>query len=61
VGRFVELEEELAGFSSAGYTGGRSPNRADALIWGLAELFPGMIKATKPLQSVVPLPVVNRW
>jgi predicted phage terminase large subunit-like protein len=61
VGRFVQLEEELAGFSSAGYTGGKSPNRADALIWGLAELFPGMIRATKPVQSVAPLPVVNRW
>jgi len=61
VGRFVQLEEELAGFSSAGYTGGKSPNRADALIWGLAELFPGMIKATKPVQNVAPLPTVNRW
>ena len=61
VGRFVQLEEELAGFSSAGYTGGKSPNRADALIWGLSELFPGMIRATKPVQNVAPLPVVNRW
>jgi phage terminase large subunit-like protein len=61
VGRFVQLEEELAGFSSAGYTGGKSPNRADALIWGLAELFPGMIKSTKPVQDAAPLPVVNRW
>jgi phage terminase large subunit-like protein len=61
VGRFVQLEEELAGFSSAGYTGGKSPNRADALIWGLAELFPGMVKATKPLPDAMPLPTVNRW
>lgn len=61
VGRFVQLEEELAGFSSAGYTGGKSPNRADALIWGLSELFPGMIRATKQAQNVAPLPVVNRW
>jgi phage terminase large subunit-like protein len=61
VGRFVQLEEELAGFSSAGYTGSKSPNRADALIWGLAELFPGMIKATKPAAQASPLPVVNRW
>jgi hypothetical protein len=61
VGRFVQLEEELAGFSSAGYTGGKSPNRADALIWGLAELFPGMVKSAKPVQDAAPLPVVNRW
>ena len=42
VGVFPKLEDELAGFSTFGYTGGGSPNRADALIWGLAELFPAM-------------------
>lgn len=42
VGLFPELEDELAGFSTFGYTGDDSPNRADALIWALAELFPGM-------------------
>lgn len=44
VGRFPELEEEMAGFSTYGYTGVRSPNRADALFWALAELFPGMTR-----------------
>jgi hypothetical protein len=47
VGQFHELEEELCGFSTVGYTGTGSPNRADALIWGLAELFPGMVKQKK--------------
>jgi phage terminase large subunit-like protein len=42
VGMFAKLEDELAGFSTAGYTGNRSPNRADALVWALAELFPAM-------------------
>jgi predicted phage terminase large subunit-like protein len=42
VGMFAKLEDELAGFSTIGYTGGKSPNRADALIWCLAELFPSM-------------------
>jgi len=44
VGRMTELEEELSGFSTHGYTGAKSPNRADALFWGLAELFPGVIR-----------------
>jgi phage terminase large subunit-like protein len=44
VGNFPELEDELAAFSTFGYTGTGSPNRADALIWALAELFPGMTK-----------------
>ena len=62
VGRFNELEEELSGFSTSGYTGSRSPNRADALIWALAELFPAIVKGPKK-QTVdfQPIPTVNRW
>jgi phage terminase large subunit-like protein len=39
-GRFPELEEELAGLSyGGGYHGpGRSPDRADAMVWALTEL-----------------------
>jgi len=44
VGYFTELEEELAAFSTVGYVGENSPNRADAWIWVLTELFPGMVK-----------------
>lgn len=59
-GRFVELEDELAGFSTTGYTGTGSPNRADALVWGLAELFPAI---TKPVEREFesPIPMVNNW
>ncbi|HOV56828.1 MAG TPA: phage terminase large subunit [Rhodanobacteraceae bacterium] len=46
VGMFAKLEDELAGFSTFGFTGAGSPNRADAHIWALAELFPAMT-ATK--------------
>jgi len=61
VGRFVEMEDELSGFSTNGYTGSKSPNRADALIWGLAELFPIMMQATKKKIEAHPLPIFNRW
>lgn len=44
IGYFRELEEELEGFSTYGYTGDKSPNRADALIWALTELFPGILR-----------------
>lgn len=44
VGCFPELEDELSAFSTNGYTGERSPNRADALVWALTELFPEIIK-----------------
>jgi hypothetical protein len=42
LGFFPELEEQLCGFTPAGYTGLRSPDRADAAIWGFSVLFPGM-------------------
>ncbi len=47
VGYFPELEEELAGFTTNGYTGDGSPNRADAFVWAFAELFPGIIAGKK--------------
>jgi hypothetical protein len=36
-----DLEEQLQAFSSAGYQGAKSPDRADALIWALTELMLG--------------------
>jgi phage terminase large subunit-like protein len=39
VGPFPELEDELVSFTTAGYIGGRSPNRADAAIWACTEFF----------------------
>lgn len=47
VGYLRDLEDELVGFSTVGYTGQGSPNRADALIWALSELFPGMVSGRK--------------
>ena len=44
VGQFAELEDELCNFSTSGYIGEASPNRADALIWCLAELFGGIVR-----------------
>jgi terminase large subunit-like protein len=38
VGQFPELEDEMLNFSTAGYLGDRSPDRADALVWGLTDL-----------------------
>lgn len=45
VGAFHELEDEMTAFSTFGYMGEQSPNRADALIWALAELFPGLTRS----------------
>jgi phage terminase large subunit-like protein len=53
VGRFNELEDELVAFSTFGYVGNGSPNRADALVWGLTELFPGIVQGKKEKKKVV--------
>lgn len=44
VALFPELEDELCGFSTFGYTGTGSPNRGDALVWAVTALFPGLTK-----------------
>ncbi|WP_332116058.1 phage terminase large subunit [Azorhizobium caulinodans] len=40
-GRFPELEDQMTNFSTAGYVGERSPDRADAMIWAMSELMLG--------------------
>lgn len=57
VGLFPKLEDELCALSTTGYTGQGSPNRADAVIWGLTELFPALVAGPK----VVREPRVNRY
>ncbi len=59
-GNFQAMEDELVAFSTSGYTGARSPNRADAMIWGLSSLFPGMVKPEKTTKTEYkPLAVVG--
>jgi phage terminase large subunit-like protein len=38
VGEFRELEDQMLNFSTAGYLGDRSPDRADALVWAMTEI-----------------------
>jgi len=54
VGHFRELEDELTEFSTVGFLGEKSPNRADALIWALTELFPGVVAGPKKERNRLP-------
>ena len=45
VGEFSDLEDQLCNFTTAGYIGDRSPDRGDALVWGLTELMLGRNKS----------------
>jgi phage terminase large subunit-like protein len=42
-GSFTLLEDELYGFTTHGFVGANSPNRADAMIWGMSDLFPQIL------------------
>jgi len=44
VGYYEHLEDQLCAMTTAGYAGDRSPDRADALVWALNELFPGLTR-----------------
>lgn len=52
-GRFPLLEDQLLAFSSAGYTGDRSPDRADAAVWAISDLFPSIVSDSKK-QTTLP-------
>jgi phage terminase large subunit-like protein len=54
VGAFPELEDELCGLiSGGGYEGpGRSPDRADALVWAMSELMLGKVGAEPRVRTL---------
>lgn len=58
-GNFTNLEDELCGFTTNGYMGEKSPNRADAMIWGMTELFPQLTKEDKEPKQIIQ-PRINR-
>jgi len=41
VGPFPDLEDEMVDFGTSGLSGGRSPDRLDALVWAITELMLG--------------------
>lgn len=53
VGYFPELEDELCAFNTTGYLGSGSPNRADAWIWVISELFSGIVNPRKEKKAIV--------
>src|SRR5579872_868980 len=59
VGYHRDLEDELLGFTTYGYMGEHSPNRADAMIWALSDLFPQLTKAEETPKQIIQ-PRINR-
>ena len=44
LGPFPELEDQMSAFTTEGYQGSGSPDRADALVWAMTELMLGVRK-----------------
>ncbi len=58
-GVFPEMEQQMCDFTTSGYEGDKSPDRADALVFALTELFPGIVKPrdNSNNRNRAPLPV----
>lgn len=55
VGAFPELENQMTQMTTEGYQGEGSPDRVDALVWAMTELFPGMTeRAPDPARYAIP-------
>jgi predicted phage terminase large subunit-like protein len=62
VGWLAKLEDELSGFTTHGYTGTGSPNRADAFVWAISELFPALTKPEPAkVKATVQQPARPSW
>lgn len=57
VGTFAALEDEMVNFGPNGMVGDASPDRVDALVWALTELFPSIVKK---VVKVVDKPKIDR-
>lgn len=58
VGTFAALEDEMVNFGPNGMVGDASPDRVDALVWALTELFPVMTKKVAPKKPTVRTPII---
>ena len=58
VGAFPELETQMTQMTTFGFEGEGSPDRLDALVWALSNLFPVMVRAKKE-RTASPVPTLT--
>ena len=54
VGSFAALENQMTQMTTEGYQGDGSPDRVDALVWALTDLFPAMVQPAP--KAIIPMP-----
>ena len=57
IGSFAALEDEMVNFGVNGMVGEKSPDRVDALVWALTELFPIITKKVVEKKALPRTPV----
>lgn len=60
-GDFADLEDELCAFTTKGYLGESSPNRADAYVWAFTYLFEGIVQGPRVPKSTGYQPPKSAW
>lgn len=58
VGSFPALETQMTQMTTFGFEGAGSPDRVDALVWAMTDLFPSMVAKTaaqRPAVRIVPI------
>jgi phage terminase large subunit-like protein len=61
VGGFPELEAQMTQMTTSGYEGEGSPDRVDALVWAMTELFPDMVDKRPDMSRLPPPRVTSGW
>lgn len=61
VGQFPELENQMTQFTNEGYQGDDSPDRADALVWAISELFPDIVEPIPDASKLKLTPQGRSW
>lgn len=60
VGAFPVLESQMTQMTTSGYEGDGSPDRVDALVWAMTELFPGMTERVADASKFA-IPASRGW
>jgi len=61
IGNYPELEGQMTQMTTEGFQGGGSPDRLDALVWAMSELFPDMIEPIRQNTVRRPPRVAGGW
>jgi predicted phage terminase large subunit-like protein len=57
----TELEDQMTLMTMSGYAGEGSPDRVDAMVWGLTEVMLSHVKPKIDNADAAPMPIASKW